>query len=188
MTNKEITTISVGEPFELFKEERFRFMPDGGYLEALDDNDGFMFTLYLTGIEYREVEILDNEIIRARMVKDGNKILFLVRFGDSPLIFEASFDPTLYRDRRAMQIAFDNHMLTFVVVDRTDNIVRSLRMANFPMKLKQALITAWTQAYEEEDFSHKYTEFLDYLYRRYSTLELWDVAEPTGFFGEGGLI
>lgn len=188
MKNNEITAISVGETFDLFKEKEFRFMPDGGYLEALDDNDGFMFAVYLTGINPDEQELLENEIMRTKMIKDGNKILFLVRFGDSPLIFEASFDPTLYKDRRAMQIAFDNHMFTFVAIDRLDNIVRTLRIANFPMKLKQALLTAWTSAYEEEDYSHKYTEFLDYLYRRYSTLELWEVAQPVGFFGEGGLM
>lgn len=188
MTNEEITRIAVGEKFDLFKEKEFRFMSDGGYLEALDDNDGFIYALYLTGISPDEQELLENEIMRTRMIKDGNKIMFLIRFGDSPLIFEASFDPTLYRDRRAMQIAFDNHMLTLVAIDRIDNKVKSLRMANFPMKLKQALITAWTSAFEDEEYYIKYPEFLNGLYNRYSTLELWEIAEPTGFFGEGGLM
>jgi hypothetical protein len=188
MLSKEITTICVGETFELFKEKEFRFMSDGGYLEALDSNDGFIFALYLTGISPEEQEILENEIMRTRIVKDGNKIMFLIRFGDTPMIFEASFDPTLYKDRRAMQIVFDNHMLTFVTIDRIDNKVKALRVANFPMKLKQALITAWSSAYEEEDYYIKYPEFLNYIYNRYSTLELWEIGENTGFFGEGGLL
>ena len=126
--------------------------------------------------------------MRTRIIKKDNKILFLIRFGDSPMIFEVSFDPTLYKDKRAMQIAFDNHLTTFVTVDRIDNKVKTLRIANFPMKLKQALITAWSSAYEEEEYSKKYTEFIDHIYNGYSTLELWEVGENTGFFGEGGLL
>jgi hypothetical protein len=187
MTN-EITTISVGQTFDLFKEKGFRLLSDGGYFEALDDNDGFMMVFYLTGISPQEIEILENEIMRVRMIKEGNKILFLIRYGQSPLIFEASFDPTLYKDKRAMQITFDNHMVTFVTVERFDNKVQALRYTNFPMKLKQALITAWTNAYEEENYSESYTGFIDRLYQRYSTEELWHLGDNVGFFGEGGLL
>ena len=51
MTKEEITIIGVGDTFDMFKEKGFRFMSDGGYLEALDDNDGFIFVVYLAGID-----------------------------------------------------------------------------------------------------------------------------------------
>ena len=183
---QEFTQISVGEKFTLF-QERYHSFNDGGYFEALEDNDGFIMTVYLAGMDETEKTILGNEIIQARMIKDGNKILGLIRYGDSPLIFEMSFDPTLYKDKRAMQIAFDNHMLTIVGVERSNNVVQTLRMSNFPMKLKQAFITAWTSAYEEENYSENYTKWLNHLYQ-YDTVTLWKNATDVGYFGEKGLL
>ena len=52
------------------------------------------------------------------------------------------------------------------------------------MKLKQALITAWTSAFEEEDYSINYTKWLNSIYHQYSVAELWDIAEDVGHFGE----
>lgn len=188
MVNNEYTTIAVGQQFDLFKEKGFRLLNDGCYLEALESDDGFMMVLFLAGLKPDEKEILETEIMRTRIIQQGNKILFLIRFGESPMVFEASFDPTLYKDQRAMQIVFNNHMLTLVTVERFDNTIQTLRYTNFPMKLKQALITAWDSAYQEPNYSENYTEFLDGLYLRFSTLDLWEIATPTGFFGEGGLL
>lgn len=181
----DFTTIQVGKKFDLFK--RNSGFSDGCYFEALPDNGGFFMTVYLGGMDVMEKQILESEIIRARMIKEGNKILFLIRYGESPLVFEANFDPTLYNDDRAMQIAFDNHMVTFVGVERSDNTVQTLRQANFPMKLKQSLITAWASAYEEKNYSGNLASWVDELYCAYTTLELWDIAENVGYFGEKGI-
>jgi len=183
---QEFTEIMVGKKFTLF-QERYHSFSDGGYFEALDDNDGFIMTVYLAGMDETEKALLESEIIQARMIQDGNKILALIRYGDSPLIFEMNFDPTLYKDKRAMQIAFDNHMLTIVGVERSNNVVQTLRMSNFPMKLKQAFITAWTSAYEEENYSENYTKWLNHLYQ-YDTVTLWKNATDVGYFGEKGLL
>lgn len=180
------TTINVGDEFKLFHERRF-LLTDGGYFEAIEDNGGFIMPIYLTFMEESEKALLREEMIHVRMIKEGNKILFMTRYGNSPLIFEANFDPTLYGDKRAMQIAFHNHMVTFIGVERSDNRIQTIRQANFPMKLKQALITAWSSAYDESDYSSNYTEWIDGLYR-YSTFELWEMGENVGYFGERGLL
>jgi hypothetical protein len=182
---ENITTIQVGKEYDLFT--RGTGISDGAYFEALDDNDGFFMSIYLGGMDLREKLSLESEQINARMIKEGNKILFLTRYGDTALIFEASFDPTLYGDERVMQIAFNNHMVTFVGIERSNNVVQTLRQANFPMKLKQALITAWTSAFKEEGYSLAYTKWTTDLYKRYSTFELWDRAKDVGYFGERGV-
>lgn len=179
------TTIKVGERFDLFRD-RFG-MSDGSYFEALEDNDGFMMVTYLGGMDETEKKALEYETIHTRLIRDGNKIMFLNRYGNTPLIFEVTFDPTLYGDKRAMQIAFNNHMVMFVGVERSNNTVQTLRMANFPMKLKQALITAWTSAYEEENYSENLRVWTNRLYQ-YDTMTLWKNAEDVGFFGEKGLL
>lgn len=186
LENKERVEISVGKKFTLFKEH-CNDVNDGCYFEALEDNQGFFMTIYLGGMDQEEKTILGNQDIQARMIQDGNKILGLIRYEDSPLIFEMSFDPTLYKDKRAMQIVFDNHMLNVVSVERSNNVVQTLRRANFPMKLKQAFITAWTDAFQEENYSENYTKWLNRLYQ-YDTWTLWENATDVGYFGENGLL
>lgn len=183
-----ITTLQVNKEFELFKEKHHSFF-DGSYFEALEDNNGFMMVTYLVDVSNEEEFIYSVEPMKASMVKEGNKILFLVRFGNSPLIFEASFDPTLYKDKRAMQIAFDNHMVTFILVERRTNEIKALRYANFPMNLKMALISAWGRALEEEDanFSAEYRDWVLELCMENETTELWDLGVDIGRFGEKGI-
>lgn len=181
-----VTNITVGEEFTLFREKHFNLM-DGCVLEALEDRDGFLMTIYLNNMSREEKDLLNHRTIKTRMIKNGNKVLFITRYGDSPLMFEASFDPTLYKDLRAMQITFENHMVTFVGVERATNEVQTLRMANFPMKLKQALITAWSSAYEDENYSMKYANWVQSLYR-YDMFQLWEMAEDVGYFGEKGYL
>lgn len=179
------TLIQVGKEFTLFKEKH-QALVDGSYFEALDEKDGFIMTTYLANMVNKEKTYMREEQINVRMIKEGNKILFITRYGLSPLMFEVSFDPTLYGDERAMQIAFDNHMVTFISVERSNNEIQTLRTANFPMKLKQALITAWSSAFNEENYSRNYAEWVNGLYR-YDMWTLWEMAEDVGFFGERGI-
>jgi hypothetical protein len=179
------TQINVGDEYTLYKEA-VPHLQDGSYFEALDDESGFIMTTYLTDMSEEEKFLLRNGVINARMIREENFILFILRFGHSPLMFEVSFDPTLYKDRRAMQITFDNHMVHFVGVEKRTNTVQTLRTANFPMKLKQACITAWHNAYNDLDYSRKYMEWYDGLLS-FSTPELWEKGEDVGFFGEKGV-
>ena len=55
------------------------------------------------------------------------------------------------------------------------------------MKLKQAYITAWSSAFEEENYSENYTKWLDHLYQ-YDTWTLWENATDVGYFGENGIL
>ncbi len=178
------TLIKVGDKFDLFKE-RYNKLTDGCYVEALEDTGGFIMTIYLGGMNPEEKGLLEQATIHTRMIREDNKILFINRYGNTPLMFEVSFDPTLYKDDRAMQIAFANHMLTIISVERMDNTIQTLRYANFPLKLKQALSMAWASAFNEENYTENYVKWTNHLYN-YTTLELWEVAEDTGDFGEKG--
>lgn len=176
----EGTLIEVGKEFTLFSNKSHS---DGSYLEALEDDGGFIMTTYLYDMNRAEKKALSQDIIRVRMIREGNKILIIMRYGLAPLMFEASFDPTLYGDKRAMQIVFNNHMITFVGIEGNTNIIQTLRYTNFPLKLKQALITAWTSAFEEENYSANFTRWTNKL-MKYTTPQLWEKGEDVGYFGE----
>jgi hypothetical protein len=179
------TFVNIGDNFTLFKEKHNGY-GDGCYFEALEDNGGFIMPIYLANMAIQEKMIMSSERINARLIREWNYLLVLIQFGNSPLIFEISFDPTLYQDKRAMQIAFNNHMVHFIGIERTTNEVQLLRVSNVPMKLKQAFITAWTNAFEEENYSVKFANWIHSLYK-YSILELWEMGVDVGYFGEKGM-
>lgn len=183
------TLIRVGEEFTLFKEKIPHYKAaytDGSYFEALEENDGFVMATYLTDMSHEERNLLKIGTIHARIIKENQKILAILRFGHSPLMFEISFDPTLYQDKRPLQIAFYNHMVTFISIERRTNIIQTIRVANMPMRLKQAFITSWDNAYNNPNFSEEYTEWVDSL-MSFSTIELWNKGESVGTFGEKGV-
>lgn len=173
--------IAVGEKLLFF--EKPKSFNDGCYLEALNDNEGFIQVIYLGNITQDEINVLSSEPIHTRMIKEGNKILFINKYGNTDLLFEVSFDPTLYNDRRAMQIQNTNNTVIFIGVERFSNTVSFIRLANFPERLRQELSLAWESAYNEKDYSKNYTKWLDEL-QKFEVLQLWEKAIDVGKFGE----
>lgn len=99
------------------------------------------------------------------------------------LIFELNLDPTLYKDGRGQNLLKSN-MLTIVGIESTTNIINTLRYCNFPTRLYTKMITVWDRAKDIENYSQKYTRWVNDLDNRYSLIQLWDVANYAGKMGE----
>lgn len=170
------TKLEVGKPSPFPAKPNF----DGAHFEA--DQRGFLFLIYLSAMNSKERRALKSEIIRSRVLKDDNKLLTLIKFGTSDLIFELSFDPNLYKDNRSEQINKVN-TVQVVGIDSRDNTLQALRLASVPKNLLGTWRDCFQSAKEDDSFSKKYGAWLDQLYSRHSVLDLWNVAENTGTFG-----
>lgn len=129
------TLLMVGQKFDLFGGDK-HIGTEGAYFEAIEDHGGYIMAIYLNHMKASEKRELRQGIIQVKVIKEGNYILFLSMYGASPLIFETSFDPTLYDDDRALQLLFHNHMVTFIGIESTNNTIQTLRTANMPQRLK----------------------------------------------------
>ncbi|MNV33419.1 hypothetical protein D3C71_1247860 [compost metagenome] len=183
--SKDYTLLKVGAEYSLFNFEKVRGTDSAMIFEALEDNNGYMVNIYMKDMTPQEVNLIGNAPIAVRVMRDS-PLLFMpiIRFGSSPLMFEVIFDPTLYKDKRALQLGLNNNKVTFVAVDSRNNIIKSLRMASIPKRLRELWLTSWTQAFETENFSQKYTNYVQDITSRYSLQDLWERSVYIGKFGD----
>jgi hypothetical protein len=182
---KDFTVVAVGEEYSMFNIGKAKDADAAMVFEALPEKSGYAMNIYLSDITPQEAAIISSAPISVRILKDTSAfVLPVVRFGNSPIIFELIFDPKVYKDDRAMQLALDNNIVRIVGVDSRTNIVRALRMASMPKKLREVLLVAWTQAMQQDDFSEKYTRWTQDIASRYSLVKLWEITVYAGKFGE----
>jgi hypothetical protein len=178
------TLVSVGEEYPIFKNGTEKMANrDGGILEAFEEGEGLWFHLYLKNPNQKEIEIFRKEKISVRLVQDDNFVLPVVRFGNTMMIFEMSFDPTLYKDVRAFQISEINNLLTMVLIDSSNGIVKALRQANLPLKFIQIAKEKWARAFLEVGYSEKYKKWYEKL-KQIPLEKVWDRALYVGKLGE----
>lgn len=151
----EFSGLEVGKPSPFPAKPNF----DGGYFEA--DENGFLFLLYIQGITAKEKRSLKNEIIRVRTIREDNKLLMMIRFGTSPIIFELSFDPTLYRDGRAYDLVENVNTVQIIGIDSKDNKLQLLRFVSVPAGLLNLWKECWQSAAGSSNFSQDYNRWLN---------------------------
>ncbi|MDQ0112565.1 hypothetical protein J2T15_002000 [Paenibacillus harenae] len=111
--------------------------------------------------------------------------LSLFRFGNTLLIYEAAFDPTLYADNRAMQLALEANLLHMFIVDPADgDRIKAMRIGSFPLILRSKLLSAWTYASEQSEFTTSYRTWVRDLWSRYTTKQLWTLSDYAGWIGD----
>lgn len=181
------TLFHVGQKFELFKRD---VKTNGAAFEALTDiqgnGAGFALVLFMPRVTEEEIQIVNSERVNARVLKETSSFsLPIFRFGNSQLMFEVAFDPTLYGDNRAMQLALDCNLLYIFVVDPTDdNKIKAVRAGSFPNTLRRKLLSSWSNAVEQPNFKEKYQRWVHDLWMRNTTKQIWKISDYAGFIGD----
>lgn len=154
-------------------------------MEQLDDG-GFILVIYMDNMTLEERIVLKKAKIKTRVLREANDtLLTLIHYDKTTMVFEISFDPTLYKNfpERFNQF-IKNNMLLIIGVESTTNRVATIRKVSLPKMLHTLWITAWTHALNAENFSKRYLHWVEDLDSRYELLELWNMAKPTGDLGE----
>lgn len=107
----------------------------------------------------------------------------MIRFRNTVLIYEMSFDPTLYPDDRAFQFKKTNNTMFINLIDSTSGIVKAMRAANLPLKFIQICTDSWARVFLEHNYSEKYAMWYKSLTVN-SLEQLWQRAEYVGKMGE----
>jgi hypothetical protein len=183
--NMDYTILEVGKEFELFRNTP-QSATDGAHMECLEDGGGLMLIMNYGGITKEEEEVFAHGRMNTKLLFIGNKAIFSIHFEGSELIQEVVFDPTLYGDYRAMEWLSQNNLIPFVFVDRGSNIIKVLRYANMPERLRVLLLTCWQSAHEEKAYSENYQYWVSEIYNKFTTEMLYEVSLPIGYFGEEG--
>lgn len=175
-----------GQEFPLFKE-RWEKQKGNSFcaFDTLDENTGYILTVYLDHMTEKEKEILKDKPMNVRLVETAQGfVLPLIRFGNSPLIFELGYDPTIYPDARSLQFTTHNNLLGIAAIESTNNVLKVARTANMPLRMIQKCADIWAKAILEVDYSEKYAKWLLELRSRYTVIQLWERGIPVGKLGE----
>lgn len=177
----DLHVLKVGQQFSL----PGRMIPpnfDGGMLEA--SPDAFWLLIYLSGMNENERKLLSKAKIATKVLESQEMLLSLIRFGDSPLIFELPFDPTLYADGRAIKLINRLNTLQLIGVESASSTIQVLRLLSIPHELRRRWAKSWEAVTRMPDASAMYSDWLDKLYAHYSVTQLWDMADYAGKLGE----
>lgn len=181
----DFTLLKLGDEYKLFNIGAIRGLDSAIVFEALENNSGYTLNIYMSNMSQMEADLISTAPLNVRVMKDTPYFtLPIVRFGNSYLVFEIFFDPTAYKDNRAMQLALNNNMVHIVGIDSNTNIIKALRLASMPRKLRDVWVASWSAAMSEDNFSGRYSRWYQDISRRYSLMELWERATPVGQFGE----
>lgn len=179
--NDKITKIEMGKPFKLFDNN---MKGQTGCVTEMLENGVFCLVIYMDNMTFEEVIILNQIKVKVKAIKETDDfLLIMIKFGNTPLIFEIAFDPTLYNDSRR-EYFMETNMLSIIGVDSNSNIIKALRYVSMPLALHNLYKDAWSLALKREGFSTKYTKWVDDLDKRYSIYDLWKIGKNYGEMGQ----
>jgi hypothetical protein len=185
MNIESFNIISVGQELSILKFKDNLKIDCGLRFEAFETN-GYIMVIYMNKMTKKEIEILKNQEINVRVIKESDSlILAMIRFGNEQIIFEIIFDPTAYNNyNRSMQLKLNN-IINIVGVDSETNLVTMIRNINMSEGLRQEWIKSWEKAFKErESYSSKYKEWIADIRNRHSIIELWNKGVNVGKLGD----
>lgn len=174
--------LEIGKPFELFYGRNME--GQSGCIFECHKTGGYALIVYMDNMTEAEKKLLRFGKIQVKIIKETDSfMLTLIKFANSPLVFEMEFDPTLYKDNR-MDNMLKSNIIDIIGVESTDNTIQTIRQVSTPMNLYRIWLVAWQVAKETNNFSEKYKRWVDDLRKRYSVLQLWDIGSYIGKMGE----
>jgi len=179
--NKDLTVLEVGKPFTLFESSHLK-NKDASILEMFPNGE-MVLSLHMYNMNKSEILLFRKAKISVKIIHELDYLLTLIKFADSQLIFELSFDPTKYSDNRVDKL-MNSNMLQIIGIESSSNIIKSLRIVSVPFKLFNLWITVWGNARNIPGYVTKYDRWVNDLDKRYSLLDLWDRGTYIGKMGE----
>jgi len=160
---------------------------EGARFEQLYPGDWFLI-IYMGQPSKEERKIVRKAKILTRYLIDESKtmVMAFIRFEASPLIYELVFDPTRYKAiewKDRIDWWDKSNTVSLLLIDSTTGIVGAIRVANMPKTLWEVWRESWRKSVSIEDYSRKYTEWIQTLWQQ-KTMKLWNIAIPSGRFGE----
>ena len=179
----DFTAVSVGEEFTLFRDVVGKMKGiDGVICELLDDGH-FTIVIYMNNMSKKEKEILSEKQIYARIIEEGNFLLPIIRYGNSPLIYEIEFNPFLYYQDKRFDYVGKSNLVFIFGIESTTNIIKTMRYVNMPKKLYSKMVANWNSIYDVEEYNKEYKKWVN-SFKNYHLFDLWERATYIGKFGE----
>ena len=126
-------------------------LPEGSYfiklvVDYLDENDIS---------EFREQDII------FKILFNDDKAYILLRFGNSSLLHEILFNPTLYGDKENTKLNLaKSNLIHCILIDGITQKVQGIKLFNFPIEIFEKLNIVWRKALENKNYSEEFRAYM----------------------------
>lgn len=126
-------------------------LPEGSYfikliVDYLDEKDI---------MEFREQDIV------FKVLFNRDKAYILLRFGNSSLLHEILFNPTLYADKEKTKINLTkSNIIHCVLIDGITEKVQGIKLFNIPIEIFKKLNNVWIKAFENNNYSEEFKVYM----------------------------
>lgn len=146
--------IKIGEKYPYKSGDKgavMELLPEGPYyLKLVVD--------YLDEIDISEFREND---ITFKTLFNNDKAYILIRFGDSSLLHEIIFNPTLYKNKdNTKKYLKESNLIYCVLIEGTNEIVQGIKLFNFPLELFEKLTSVWEKALENLNYQEEFQVYI----------------------------
>lgn len=174
--------LEIGKPFKLMANYEKNIGIEGAIMESHEEGF-FSLSIYLPDITNAEKDMLREGEIKFRVITDDEKgyVLTIMKIGN--LIFEISFDPTLYKDiRNNIEVLTSGNAFYLFGVDSNTNILETIRLIVVPKKLMDIWKKNWSIMLDNKD-----NGYFNWVQRwtRYPINTMWEFGSYVGKLAYG---
>lgn len=173
-------TLQVGKPFDFKFNENIIGRNGVAFEQFL--YSGFGLIIFLSNMTKGEEIILRERKIIVKIIQETDYLVLpLLKFENSTMMFELVFDPLLYEDERKDYLTNSSKVNLIGIDSSTEQyITKVLRTMLMPYNLSQIWFKSWENAKNVQNFSNKFNRWIADLSKRYSVVELWEMARYIG--------
>ena len=126
-------------------------VPGEGAIMELNPSGGFTFIINIADIDKTDIENFESTP-EFRFIEIEGRVYMMCFIGYDQLLFEVSFDPTIYLEKRSLteiEKALSHNEITVFLVERIGSRIKGIKTTNFTSLEHKFLITKWKESLEK---------------------------------------
>ena len=132
----------------------------GAIMELLPDGHYFI-KLVVDNLEAPDITDFRENDITFKVLFNRDKSYILIRFGNSSLLHEIIFNPTLYKNKEKTKINLKKSNLIYcVLIEGFTEQVQGIKLFNFPLDIFEKLTNVWEKAFDNPNYSDEFQVYI----------------------------
>ena len=132
----------------------------GAVMELLPEGPYFI-KLVVDELNADDIINFREEDITFKILFNTDKAYILLRFGESNLLHEILFNPTLYKNQEnTKKIMKESNLIYCVLIDGENEKIQGIKLFNFPLDIFKKLISVWEKAFENKNYTEDFKAYM----------------------------
>jgi len=132
----------------------------GAIMELLPEGPYFI-KLVVDELNNDDINKFREGDITFKVLFNTDKAYILLRFGESNLLHEILFNPTLYKNQEnTKKIMKESNLIYSVLIDGESEKIQGIKLFNFPLDIFEKLTSVWEKAFENNNYTEDFKAYM----------------------------